>query len=230
MKVLYSQKSNLKKINNVFKSTFNDYIFDINKNFNKYNNHIAPKDIYLDKMIGRETRDDSPLPSFMIKIYDRNSFNTLNNKSLEMNNYANGTLQELRSSFNDKKSFNYKLNEQYSDNIKDKYPLEPLEEMNTILKQLKYPKSINNEIKEYDPFSSTKKENPKKFGNYSSFSRIKIPEYYKVNLDKLGKYPYTNYERIDGFTFKTIKGNKSAIELMTNEEKKIFLTKLSQNK
>ena len=29
MKVLYSQKSYLKKINNVFKSTFNDYIFDI---------------------------------------------------------------------------------------------------------------------------------------------------------------------------------------------------------
>ena len=57
-----------------------------------------------------------------------------------------------------------------------------------------------------------------------------MPEYYKVNLDKLGKYPYTNYERIDGFTFKTIKDNKSAIELMTDEEKRIFLSNLSQNK
>ena len=56
--------------------------------------------------------------------------------------------------------------------------------------------------------------------------RSRMPEYYKVNLDKFGKYPFSYGEKIDGFTLKTIKSNKSAINLLTEREKRIFLTKL----
>jgi hypothetical protein len=220
MKVIYSQKSHYKKINNEFKSTFNDYI-DIDKCFNKYNNHMSPKEIHLDKMIGRQLRKNSPLPSYMINQYDRNAFNTFNDKSLEMNNYANGSLKELRSSFNDRKSFNYKLNEQINDNGKDKYAVE---EINAIMKKINYSRSIDYEIKECNSVRRKKRNISKIIGNNATF-RKKIPQYYKINLDKLGKYPFFTSEKIDGFTLKTIKCNKSAIDLMTDEERKIFCPK-----
>jgi hypothetical protein len=220
MKVKYSQKSHYKRINNEFKTTFNDYI-DINKFFNKYNNHMSPKEIHLDKMTGRQIRKNSPLPSYMINQCDRNAFNTFNDKSLEMNNYANGSLKELRSSFNDRKSFNYKLNEQINDNGKDKYAVE---EINAIMKKIKYSRSIDYEIKECNSVVRNKRNISKISGNNTTF-RKKIPQYYKINLDKLGKYPFFTSEKIDGFTLKTIKNNKSSIDLMTEEERKIFCLK-----
>ena len=65
------------------------------------------------------------------------------------------------------------------------------------------------------------------FGNTNLFKN-KMPEYYKVNLDKLVRYPYSNGEKIDGFTLKTIKSNKSSIDLLTNYEKSIFLSRLNE--
>ena len=41
-------------------------------------------------MTGRELNNKSHLPSYMVKQYNRNAFNTFNEKSLEMNNFANG--------------------------------------------------------------------------------------------------------------------------------------------
>jgi hypothetical protein len=215
MKVAYWYKPHFKKINSEFKGTLNECSIDLDKYFNRYNNHMGPKDIYLDKMAGRESNDNSPLPSYMFNQYDRNSFNTFNDKSLEMNNYANGSLKELKSSFNDKKSFNYRLNEQIN-NGTDKYMTE---ELNTIMKKINY------EIKESKSIDNNKFYKIKKIRNNSSI-RLKIPEYYKVNMDRIGVYPYSHCEKIDGFTLKTIKSNKSAIDLLTNKEKKIFLSKL----
>ena len=57
---------------------------------------------------------------------------------------------------------------------------------------------------------------------------MKIPEYYQVNLDKFGKYPFSIGEKIDGFTMKTIKGSKSSLNLLSDKEKKIFLSKLDE--
>ena len=53
-----------------------------------------------------------------------------------------------------------------------------------------------------------------------------MSDYYRVNLDKLGRYPFSNGEKIDGFTLKTIKSNKSSIDLLNDYEKSIFLSKL----
>ena len=228
MKVIYAQKNSKKYRNKEFKSTFNEFVFDINKNFNNYNNHLPPKNILLDKMTGREINNKSPLPSYMINQYNRNAFNTFNDKSLEMNNFANGNLKELKSSFNDKKSFNYKLNEQYFDNENIN------EEINSIMKRISK-KALNNRSNEYGKMKSFSCSNvydnnqSYKFKNFEDniLLKTKMPEYYKVNLDKIGKYPYSNGDKIDGFTLKTIKSNKSAIDLLTDYEKNIFLSKLN---
>jgi len=223
MKVIYAQKYYKKNKKNEFKSTFNEFVYDINKIFNNYNNHLPPKEINLDKMTGRELNDNTPLPSYMINQYNRNAFNTFNDKSLEMNNFANGHLKQLKSSFNDKKSFNYKLNDQYFDNNSIF-----TEEIASLMKKISR-KPINNKKHEYKECKSLSCSNKidQNYGVNTSF-RAKIPEYYKVNLDKLGKYRFSIGEKIDGFTLKTIKNNKSAIDLLNNKEKKIFLSKLDE--
>ena len=146
-----------------------------------------------------------------------------------MNNYSNGHLKELKSSFNDKKSFNYKLNEQYFDNENIN------NEINSIMKKINK-KTIYNKNTKYEKAKSLSCSNiydNNKFNNYKKYENInlfktKMPEYYKVNLDKLGKYPYSNGDKIDGFTLKAIKTNKSAIDLLTDYEKNIFLSKLDE--
>ena len=47
-----------------------------------------------------------------------------------------------------------------------------------------------------------------------------------MNLDRYGKYPFSCGEKIDGFTMKSIKGNKSTIDMLSDYEKHIFLSKL----
>ena len=106
MKVTYT-----KKIYNENKPPFKgmsaDYTFDMNKLFYKYNNHIPPKTFRFKSFL--EGRINSNLPLFMVGQYDRNSCETFNDKNLKMNCYANGNLRESRSCFNDKKSFNRKI-------------------------------------------------------------------------------------------------------------------------
>ena len=226
MKVIYAQKHYKKNRKAEFKSNFNEFVFDINKNFNNYNNHSPPKDIFLGKMTGRELDNKSNLPSYMVKQFKRNAFNTFNEKSLEMNNFANGNLKVLKSSFNDKKSFNHKLNEQYFNYDNDILT----EKLNTIIRKIKKP--MHNK-KEYDKYKSLSCSNIYDNNRYRIFRntnlfKTKMSEYYKINLDNLGKYPYSNGEKIDGFTLKTIKSNKSSIDLLTDYEKNIFLSKLNE--
>ena len=225
MKVIYSRRHYRKNKKNEFKSTFNEFVFDINKIFNNYNNHSPPKDIFLGKMTGREQNDNSPLPSYMINQYNRNAFNTFSDKSLEMNNFANGHLKELKSSFNDKKSFNYKLNEQYFDNDNLN------KEINSIMKKIRKPmRNIKKEYGDYKSLSCSNIVDIKKYKIIPSNILNKKPtsDYYKMNLDKLGRYQFSNGEKIDGFTLKTIKSNKSAIDLLNDYEKRIFLSKLDE--
>ncbi len=220
MKVIYSQKKHNKKHYSQFKATFNESLLDIDKYYYRYNNHIGPKDILLDKMKGRELNKKSPLPSFMFNQCDRNSFNTFNNKNLEMNCYAKGGLKELKSSFNDKKTFNYKLIEQQ--NTKNN---NFTEDMNSIIRKINHTNSINYEIKEYESHSNNEVNTFKKDRKNSPI-KLRISEYYKVNLDKIGRYPFNSWEKIDGFSLKTIKNSKSALNLFSNRERKIFLSKL----
>ena len=222
MKVIYAQRHCKKYRNKEFKSIFNEFVFDINKNFNNINNHSKPTDIFLGKMTGREINDNTPLPSYMINQYNRNAFNTFSDKSLEMNNYATGHLKTLKSSFNDKKSFNYKLNEQYYDNDGIN------EEINTIMKKIKPAGNTRKEYGDYKSLSCSNIIDSKKYKIIPSniLYKNKVSDYYRVNLDELGRYPFSNGEKIDGFTLKTIKSNKSSIDLLNDYEKSIFLSKL----
>ena len=220
MKVIYSKKNVKKYRNKEFKSYFNEIVFDANKHINDYNNHLPPKNIYLDKITGKNINNNSPFPSYMINQYNRNAFNTFNDKSFEMNNYSNGNLKELKSSFNDKKSFNYKINNQCCDNKSEYFNKEINSIMKKIIKKPIYNKrnyrvlscSNNSKILDYS--------NKLKFNSNSSFLS-KIPEYYKFNLDNLGHY-YIG-DKIDGITLKAIKSNKSAIDILNKKEINIFL-------
>jgi hypothetical protein len=223
MKVIYSQKKCKKYKNKEFKSYFNEIVFDANKHINDYNNHLPPKNIYLDKMTGKNINFNSPFPSYMINQYNRNASYTFNDKSFEMNNYSNGNLKDLKSSFNDKKSFNYIINNQCCDN-KFKYFNK---EINSIMKKIIKKPLYNKRYGNYRALSCSNNSkildsNNLKF-NYKSSFIGKIPEYYKLNLDKLGHFPYSISDKIDGITLKAIKSNKSAIDILNKKEINIFL-------
>ena len=228
MKVIYEKKNRSKKyIKKEFKSDYNQIVFNIDKYYNNYNNHFPPKNIFLGKITGRRT--DTILPTYMLDQYNRNSFNTFNEKSLKMNNFANGEFLPQKSSFNDKRTFNYKLIDQYTGN--DYETLD--QEIHSIFRRItKYPISNKKNLGELRSNSSSNIDIERNRNNnliQNNFMRTtKIPEYYQVNLDKYGKYPFSCGEKIDGFTLKTIKSSKSAVNLLSEHEKKIFLSKLDE--
>ena len=221
MKVIYSKNKCKKYKNKEFKSYFNEIVFDANKHINDYNNHLPPKNIYLDKMTAKNINNNSPFPSYMINLYNRNSAYTFNDKSFEMNNYSNGNLKDLKSSFNDKKSFNYKINNQCYDNNYEYFN----KEINSIMKKIIKKPIYNKRYGNYRALSSSNNskilDSSKLKFNYKSSFVSKIPEYYKLNLDKLGNY--SNTDKIDGITLKAIKSNKSAIDILNKKEINIFL-------
>lgn len=171
-------------------------------------------------MTGKNINNNSSFPSYMINQYNRNAFNTFNDKSFEMNNYSNGNLKELKSSFNDKKSFNYKISNQCDDN-KSKYFNK---EINSIMKKIIKKPTYNKRYGNWKAHSCSNNPDSNKFKYNSNTSFLsKIPEYYILNLDKLGLFPYSNGDKIDGITLKTIKSHKSAIDILNKKEINIFL-------
>ena len=228
MKVIYRKKQpNNKYKKKEFDNCYNQMVFNIDKNYNNYNNHFPPKSFYIGKTTGRKF--DKILPTYMLDQYNRNSFNTYNDKSLKMNNYSNGSLISQRSSFNQKRTFNYKLNDQYSG--KDNEGID--KELDTLFRRVTL-HEINNQKNTYNEnkslSSSSCDKNKSKYIHFrnQNLTRMRIPEYYQVNLDKFGKYPFSIGEKIDGFTMKTIKGSKSSLNLLSDKEKKIFLSKLDE--
>ena len=215
MKVIYSRKNCHKRKNKIFKSDFNETVFDINKYFNNYNNHFPPKNIYFYKMTGKETSNENSLPSYMIKQFNRNAINTFNDKGLLMNSFANGKLKENKSSFNEKKSFNYRLNGQlHNDNSKN-LSYEVFDNiLNNGVRDENRKMRLSHSMCELD---SNGKKRLKKFCRLRG-----IPEYYKVNLDNLGKLR----EKVDGITLKVNKNNVNINDLLTDSEKNIFLSDL----
>jgi len=108
MKVLYS-KSNKNEEKTKIIAYNNDFTYDINNIYNNYNNHHSPKKFNFGKMCGRFEDEKNTLPSFMLRSYDRNSIDFLNQSSLRSNNYANRPFQEIESTFKIKKTFNKRL-------------------------------------------------------------------------------------------------------------------------
>ena len=87
----------------------NTYYFDQNKVIGNINNHLSIHPPNFDLMTSRPI-DNEPLPSYMKKIFDRNSCYGISAYSLKLNNYRNRDFTSFKSSFWPKISFNKVIN------------------------------------------------------------------------------------------------------------------------
>jgi hypothetical protein len=192
MKVTYkNRKYNLQRP--PFKGLSADYTFDMDKLFFKYNNHTPPKTFVFHKLTGRDYNSEKKLPSFMIGQFNRNSVNILNEKNLIMNCYSNGQLKQSKSSFNDKKSFNYVLNYQNNKGFNENQ-----NEFENLVKTIMEKGIVNNDDKKYYNNDGNKKEN--EIVNSIPF-RIKTMFKNFISEYKRDANPRNNI--IDGITFKS---------------------------
>lgn len=209
MKVLYS-KSNKNENKPHIIAYNNDYTYDINNIFNKYNNHHYPKKFNLSKMSGRFENEKNTLPVFMLRSFDRNSIDIFNENSLKMNNFSNGSFQDVQSSFNEKKTFNARLK------------LEEIKKENKIMEyNSKYYKKLpNRKIRYLDEKKEKREINtiPK-----NTWWKTKLGEFYKKDYDELGNSLSSSFigSKIDGITFKLFKKSKYK-NLLNKREKEIF--------
>ena len=136
----------------------------------------------------------------MIGQYDRKSCITFNEKNLKMNSYANGQLKESISSFNDKKSFNYKLNDEISKNMDKEAQLEFENKVKKIFEQ-----GIinNNESKSNYDNEGNSTNNTNKIINSIPF---RIKTMYKNFMSEFKRNNKNSQaEQVDGITFKSFK-------------------------
>ena len=175
-----------------FKGLSGDYTFDMDKIFFKYNNHIPPKTFAFHKLTGRDYNSEKKLPSFMIGQFNRNSVNTLNEKNLIMNCYSNGQLKQSKSSFNDKKSFNYVLNYQNNKSFNENQ-----NEFENLVKKIMEKGIVNNDDKKYYNNDGNKKEN--EIVNSIPF---RIKSMYKNFMSEYKRDINPRNSIIDGITFK----------------------------
>ena len=218
MKVVYAKKTYNNKNVKRFQGLDGEVTFDADKLFYKYNDHFPTKSFYFNKMTGRSTSIDGILPSFMVNLGNRDSCLNFNDKSLKLNHFSEGKLKEQRSSFNQHKSFNWKLNMNLL-NLKEINKLrEENSDINKIYKNIKKANSFKKiRRKKVDipgqPFMSVslKKE-----------SKNTLPEFYKVNLDIIERNKeYKN--KIDGITLKTYINPKDINKILSNRDKQLFL-------
>ena len=220
MKVKYKNKK-YNETKPAFKGLSADYTFDMNKIFFKYNNHAPPKSFEFQKMAGRGTTSETQLPSFMIGQFDRKSCITFNEKNLKMNSYSNGQLKESISSFNNKKSFNYKLNE---DKKKDVLDMEAKIEFDNLVKKIIEKGIINNDNNNNEVYNE-KDNNNKNIGsdesqgginnndiNNDNFNDNRIINSIPFRIKSMYKNIMAEYKRndnqgdkVDGITFKSFK-------------------------
>jgi hypothetical protein len=107
--VSYTSKINKKKIKKKLKGIDNTLFYNPDKIINKVNNHKEVSVPNFKIMVSRPD-DQGPLPSYMIKKFDRASLETITQKGLKMNGYANVGFKTYSSSFYPKKSFNKIIN------------------------------------------------------------------------------------------------------------------------
>jgi hypothetical protein len=107
--VSYSSQLNQNKLRKKFKGVDNTLFFNPDKVINKVNNHKEVSVPNFKIMVSRPD-DKSPLPSYMINKFDRASLETVTQKGLKMNGYANVGFKTYTSSFYPKPSFNKVIN------------------------------------------------------------------------------------------------------------------------
>jgi hypothetical protein len=127
-----------------------------------------------------------------------------------MNNFANGSFQEVQSSFNEKKTFNSRLK------------LEEIKRENKIMEyNNKYLKRLpNKKIRYLDEKKDKSEINiiPK-----NTWWKNKLGEFYKKDYDELGNNLSSSFigSQVDGVTFKIFKKSKYK-NLLNKREKEIF--------
>ena len=223
MKVIYSHRPTEKKNINIFHGVSDESTFDINKLFNKYNNHFQTKSIYFNKMTGRSNgKEGSVLPSYMSNLGNRESCSNFNEKSLMMNNYSEGRLKDPISSFNQQKSFNYILN-MNKDELNNSAEIKnnKNEAFNLFIKMMGNMGS--NTTKNKKSRILIPKQDYMSI-SYKSGILEGLPEFYRINLDTI-----QNKNKIDGITFKSFKKSNDEKDILSNKDKKIFFVNFNEN-
>ena len=224
MKVIYS-KCRHNHSPKKFHGFNGEFTFDINKIFYKYNNHFSPRIFHFNKMEGRSKNKNSNLPSFMLGLFYRNSLDNFNENSLKMNNYFNGNFQEIKSTFNAKKSFNIRL---ILDELKKKDNINIMEYKNkkNIMKQ---PKNTNIKKKNnLDNSYNNKNGLLNIIGKNKSWKKL-LGEFYRIDFDKLEKYNSFIGTKLDGVTLKSYNKKDKYLNLLSKKEKKIFQFDINNN-
>ena len=211
MKVLYS-KTLKKDNNNKIIAYNNDFTYDINEIYNKYNNHHYPKKFNLSKMCGRFEDEKNTLPVFMLRSFDRNSIDNLNESSLKMNNYANSTFQDFKSSFKVKQTFNarIKLNELKNENQVMQYN-----------KKFNLKKMLNKKIRYLD---EKKEKSDISIIPRNTWWKNRLGEFYKKDYDELSQNFSSSFlgTKVDGITYKIYENKSKYKDLLTKYEKELF--------
>ena len=130
----------------------------------------------------------------MLGQFDRKSCVTFNEKNLKMNSYANGQLKESISSFNDRKSFNYRLNDEKFNNKCDE---EAKAKFENLVKKIMEEGIINNNESEIIKDNNTNVEN--KIINSIPF---RVKTMYRNFMSEF-KRKNNQGNKIDGITFKS---------------------------
>ena len=210
MKVIYS-KSKKEDNKKQIIAYNNDFTYDINNIYNKYNNHHYPKKFNLSKMCGRFDKENSALPFFMLRSFDRYSIDNLNENSLKMNNYANRAFQDIQSSFSPKKTFNARLK------------LNDIKKENQIMKYNKryYKRNSNVKIRYLD---EKKEKSILNIIPKNSWLKNKLGEFYKKDYDNIEHDLASSFigSKVDGITFKLFENKSKYKDLLTKHEKQIF--------
>ena len=211
MKVLYS-KTSKKDNNNKMIAYNNDFTYDINEIYNKYNNHHYPKKFNLSKMCGRFENEKNTLPVFMLRSFDRNSIDNLNESSLKMNNYANSTFQDFKSSFKVKQTFNarIKLNELKNENQVMQYN-----------KKFNLKKMLNKKLRYLD---EKKEKSDINIIPRNTWWKNRLGEFYKKDYDELSQNFSSSFlgTKVDGITYKIYENKSKYKDLLTKYEKELF--------
>lgn len=225
MKVQYKKGRNYSK-KKEFKGMVGEYLHEVNKGNNtifKYN--TIQQFANFSKMFGRGTKSDSKFPIFMNNINSRNAFDICTEKSLQMNHFSSGKLNNPFSSFNNKKSFNNIITTNNINKInKSKSLDEGINKNNKESRLSYYNNNIDNIFKKvlYDDIVDKNidnnkddqknedlldlKKNPQLAKKINLSYKNLISDYYRLNFDYLNKDSIK--DKIDGVTFEIIKNKK----------------------
>ena len=162
--------------------------FDPDKVIDKVNNHVIIKPPNFKLMTSRPEKKNSPLPSFMMGLHDRESVNKITEKTLKLNSFSEGKLSNAHSTFWPKKSFNNIINLNFvnSNKFKEKDFDEDLEQKKEFLKT-----RMNFYHKNYDALIKEGALN--KFDNVT-YKTIKHE--HKIDPAEMEKY-LINFDNVD---------------------------------